>query len=207
MTFAVSASTFVGAAAFAQETPPSSTENLDRAPAIAYEQPAATGGQVAVRGEQVQIIAPPKLPDAFTLPANSGNGRRVVYSKSQQTVWALDENNVIIKMHRVSGRQDPLDPAPGVYAVYSRSRFTFAPHNPSIVWGYMVRSPTAHTTATSASTTFQPSTAGPSKRQTSWARHSRAGACANSRPTPSGCGTGRSSALSWSSHPDVATTR
>lgn len=144
VTVVLCASVFVGASAFAQEAPPTTTtatttENLEATPTAAFEQAAVSGGEVAVRGAPVQIIAPPARPDAFTLPADSGNGRRVVYSKSQQTVWALDENNEIIKMHRVSGRQDPFDPAPGVYSVYSRSRFTFAPHNPSIIWGYMVR--------------------------------------------------------------------
>jgi lipoprotein-anchoring transpeptidase ErfK/SrfK len=105
--------------------------------------PAVAGGRTPVRGTQIQINPPPPLPvnpwDPFLLPADSGSGRRVVYSKSQQTVWALDENNVVIKSHRVSGRQDPLHPSPGVYQVWSRSRYTFAINNPSITWGYMVR--------------------------------------------------------------------
>jgi lipoprotein-anchoring transpeptidase ErfK/SrfK len=105
--------------------------------------PAVAGGKTPVRGTQIQINPPPPLPenpwDPFLLPADSGSGRRVVYSKSQQTVWALDDNNVVIKSHRVSGRQDPLHPSPGVYRVWSRSRYTFAINNPSITWGYMVR--------------------------------------------------------------------
>ncbi len=107
--------------------------------------PAVAGGQTPVRGTQLQITPPPLPPadaaagDPFLLPANSGSGRRAVYSKSQQTVWAIDDNNVVIKAHRVSGRQDPLHPSPGVYQVWSRSRFTFAINNPSITWGYMIR--------------------------------------------------------------------
>lgn len=63
----------------------------------------------------------------------------MVYSKSQQTVWAFDSNDTLIKSHRVSGKQTPLDPAPGVYRVWSRSIRTYAISNPSITWGYMVR--------------------------------------------------------------------
>ncbi len=97
------------------------------------------------RGTQKQIVPPPPPPstlapwDPFRIPANSGSGRRAVYSKSQQTVWAFDSNNQLIKQHRVSGRQTPLDPRPGIYRVWSRSRYTYSINNPSITWGYMVR--------------------------------------------------------------------
>ena len=99
--------------------------------------PAVASGQTPVRGTQFQISPPP--PSPFDPPADTGWGRRVVYSKSQQTVWAYDENNTIIKVHRVSGRQDPRDPLPGVYQVWSRSLRTFSINNPTITWNYMVR--------------------------------------------------------------------
>jgi lipoprotein-anchoring transpeptidase ErfK/SrfK len=99
--------------------------------------PASTPGALPTRGPQVQLTPPP--PGPFDPPVDGGNGRRVVYSKSQQTVWAYDENNTIIKMHRVSGRQDPRDPLPGTYQVWSRSLRTFSINNPTITWNYMVR--------------------------------------------------------------------
>ena len=99
--------------------------------------PASTPGALPTRGPQVQLTPPP--PSPFDPPADGGSGRRVVYSKSQQTVWAYDENNTIIKMHRVSGRQDPRDPLPGTYQVWSRSIRTFSINNPTITWNYMVR--------------------------------------------------------------------
>jgi lipoprotein-anchoring transpeptidase ErfK/SrfK len=99
--------------------------------------PASTPGALPTRGPQVQLTPPP--PSPFDPPIDGGNGRRVVYSKSQQTVWAYDENNTIIKMHRVSGRQDPRDPLPGTYKVWSRSIRTFSINNPTITWNYMVR--------------------------------------------------------------------
>jgi lipoprotein-anchoring transpeptidase ErfK/SrfK len=99
--------------------------------------PASTPGAIPTRGPQVQLTPPP--PSPFDPPIDGGDGRRVVYSKSQQTVWAYDENNTIIKMHRVSGRQDPRDPLPGTYRVWSRSIRTFSINNPTITWNYMVR--------------------------------------------------------------------
>ncbi|HUV19999.1 MAG TPA: L,D-transpeptidase [Ilumatobacteraceae bacterium] len=99
--------------------------------------PASTPGALPTRGPQVQLTPPP--PSPFDPPVDGGSGRRVVYSKSQQTVWAYDENNTIIKVHRVSGRQDPGDPLPGTYQVWSRSIRTFSINNPTITWNYMVR--------------------------------------------------------------------
>lgn len=101
------------------------------------------------RGSQVQIYAPPPPPTTtttttvpppdFSLPANSGTGRRIVYSKSLQKVWVTNSNGSLIKEHRISGRLKWCDPLPGEYRVFSRSRYTFALSNPSIIWGYMVR--------------------------------------------------------------------
>ena len=112
----------------------------------AADGPAIAGGQPPVRGTQFQINPPPPPPPTLPpqpwwsiVPPNSGSGRRAVYSKTQQTVWVFDEYDTLIKMHRVSGKQTPYDPAPGVYRVYSRSRYTYSINNPSITWGYMVR--------------------------------------------------------------------
>ena len=101
---------------------------------------AATASRTPMRGAQVQLMPPPPPPDdPFVPPVDGQTGRRIVYSKTKQTVWVYDESNTIIKMHRVSGRQDPRDPSPGVYRVWSRSLHTFAIHNPSITWNYMIR--------------------------------------------------------------------
>ncbi len=76
-------------------------------------------------------------PTQHNLPANSGSGRRVVYSRAQQRVWAVDANGVVVKTHRVSGRL--YEPYAGTYSVYSRSMYTYSANNPSIKWRYMVR--------------------------------------------------------------------
>lgn len=54
------------------------------------------------------------------LPANSGRGRRVVFSESRQRVWLVGEGNVVERTYLVSGSiYDNLEP--GTYSVYSRS--------------------------------------------------------------------------------------
>ncbi len=127
------------------ESAPSSSTTTSLAEPVLNGLPGVVAGpaiasRTPIRGTQLQITPPPPPPPSpFDPPANSGWGRRVVYSKSKQTVWAYDERNTIIKMHRVSGRQDPRDPSPGVYRVWSRSLRTFSINNPTITWNYMVR--------------------------------------------------------------------
>ncbi len=54
------------------------------------------------------------------LPADSGTGRRVVFSEGQQRVWLVDARERVERTYLVSGSvTDNLDP--GTYAVYSRS--------------------------------------------------------------------------------------
>ena len=58
--------------------------------------------------------------DAPPLPANSGSGRRVVYERRGQRVWAIDENDQVIRSWLVSGSKYGNE-QPGVHEVYSRS--------------------------------------------------------------------------------------
>ena len=54
------------------------------------------------------------------LPADSGTGRRVVFSEGRQRVWLVEEGGAVASTYLVSGSvHDNLDP--GTYAVYSRS--------------------------------------------------------------------------------------
>jgi len=71
------------------------------------------------------------------LPANSGTGRRVVYDRGQQRVWAVEEDGTVVKSHAVSGRLH--EPYAGTYSVYSRSMYTYSTDNPDVKWRYMVR--------------------------------------------------------------------
>lgn len=54
-------------------------------------------------------------------PANSGEGRRVVFSESDQRVWLIDADDVVRSTYLVSGSlTDNLQP--GSYEVFSRSQ-------------------------------------------------------------------------------------
>jgi peptidoglycan hydrolase-like protein with peptidoglycan-binding domain len=63
--------------------------------------------------------------DAPPLPANSGSGRRVVYDRRGQRVWAVDENDRVIRSWLVSGSKYGNE-QPGVHEVYSRSEMSTA---------------------------------------------------------------------------------
>ena len=58
--------------------------------------------------------------DETALPADSGTGKRVVFSESQQRVWLVSGGTKVDRTYLVSGSlTDNLDP--GTYSVYSRS--------------------------------------------------------------------------------------
>jgi lipoprotein-anchoring transpeptidase ErfK/SrfK len=104
-----------------------------------------SGAVTPSRGTQAQVtetVPPPPsttLPDPLALPADSGSGRRIVYSKSAQRVWVVEADETVSKTHLVSGRRTWNQPLPGTYSVFSRSSFTCNIKNPSICWRYMVR--------------------------------------------------------------------
>jgi len=100
-----------------------------------------TGGRLGIwaAAPAPVVTTPPPAPtgNTYGLPANSGTGRRVVYSRSQQRVWAVDSNGTVVKTHYVSGRR--YEPYAGTYSVYSRSMYTYSSDNPDIKFRYMVR--------------------------------------------------------------------
>ena len=63
--------------------------------------------------------------DAPPLPENSGSGRRVVYDRAGQRVWAVDANEQIVRSWLVSGSKFSNE-APGTHTVYSRSEMSTA---------------------------------------------------------------------------------
>jgi len=58
------------------------------------------------------------VPAGPPLPANSGSGRRIVYSNSQQRVWLVEANEIPSHSFLVSGRHGL--PAAGTYQVFSK---------------------------------------------------------------------------------------
>lgn len=60
--------------------------------------------------------------EAPALPADSGTGRRIVFSESGQRVWLVGDSGEVERTYLVSGSAtDNLDP--GTYEVFSRSRY------------------------------------------------------------------------------------
>lgn len=64
-------------------------------------------------------------PDAPPLPANSGSGKRLVYDRAGQRVWAVDKNERIIRSWLVAGSKYSNE-EPGVHHVYSKSEVSTA---------------------------------------------------------------------------------
>ena len=58
--------------------------------------------------------------DAPPLPPDSGSGRRIVYSRAGQRMWAVDESEQILRSWLVSGSKYNNETA-GTHQVYSRS--------------------------------------------------------------------------------------
>ncbi|MGY2875932.1 lipoprotein-anchoring transpeptidase ErfK/SrfK [Marmoricola sp. URHA0025 HA25] len=75
--------------------------------------------------------------DPAALPAASGSGRRVVFSRSAQRVWLVDAKESVTSTYPVSGSlTDNLHP--GTYSVYSRARWAVGVQD-SGVMQYFVR--------------------------------------------------------------------
>lgn len=76
-------------------------------------------------------------PDAPALPPNSGSGYRLVYDRAAQRIWAVDDNETVIRSWLVSGSRSDNE-IPGTHKVYSRSRSSISRDGDSR-FEYMVR--------------------------------------------------------------------
>ena len=81
--------------------------------------PPPTPGAVDLLGYELSSVAT-SGPDAPPLPANSGSGRRLVYERAGQRIWAVGEDDLVIRSWLVSGSKYNNE-TPGSHAVYSRS--------------------------------------------------------------------------------------
>jgi hypothetical protein len=70
------------------------------------------------------------------VPADSGKGRRIVYSRPDQHVWILDKDGLVIRDFPVTGRSDW--PRAGKYRVFSKSEWSHSPTY-GVSYRYMVR--------------------------------------------------------------------
>ena len=67
---------------------------------------------------------PEQHADYPPLPPDSGSGRRIVYSRSEQRLWIVESDEQVSGSWLVSGRKEI--PRPGTYAIFSRSRWASA---------------------------------------------------------------------------------
>lgn len=97
----------------------------DTSPQPSYDEPSTTALDPAVSSVEVDPAAAGELAKVArqaekTLPADSGEGRRVVFSEGRQRVWLVEEGDEVAKTYLVSGSiYDNLEP--GTFEVYSRS--------------------------------------------------------------------------------------
>lgn len=86
--------------------------------------PPPAPGAVDLLGFELSSVATSGS-DTPPLPANSGSGRRLVYDRAGQRVWAVGEDNVVIRSWLISGSKYNNE-TPGTHAVYSRSAVSTA---------------------------------------------------------------------------------
>jgi peptidoglycan hydrolase-like protein with peptidoglycan-binding domain len=86
--------------------------------------PKPPAGAVDLMGYPLSSVASAGS-DAPPLPPNSGSGRRVVYDRAQQRVWAVAKDGSIIRSWLVSGSKYNNE-LPGTHEVYSRSDMSTA---------------------------------------------------------------------------------
>jgi len=90
----------------------------------------------AADGSGYWIALAPAAATGSPAPPDSGVGRRVVYSNSQQRVWLVEANGTVVHSFLVSGRRGV--PNPGTYQVFSKSAMSSA-HGGDLRLPYMTR--------------------------------------------------------------------
>ena len=66
------------------------------------------------------VVGCHQRPDAPPLPPNSGSGKRLVYDRAGQRVWAVSKDEVVIRSWLIAGSKYSNE-TPGTHEVYSRS--------------------------------------------------------------------------------------
>lgn len=107
-------------------------------------QAASSGGTTTTSGAttSTRLTPPPAVKPAHPawwrpLPANSGTGRRIVYSmRLPQHVWVVDGAGRVLRQFKASGRVDT--PRAGTYRIYSKSERGSNPYY-GVTFRYMMR--------------------------------------------------------------------
>ena len=110
----------------AAQEPPESQGTITTTSAPSRQEPAAPrGAEPAATSGRSDVDSPASTPGervvaSELLPADSGTGRRAVFSQERQRVWLVSADDEVLRTYLVSGSlSDNLDP--GTYSVYSRS--------------------------------------------------------------------------------------
>ncbi|WP_051247971.1 L,D-transpeptidase [Nocardioides halotolerans] len=117
----------VGSVLAGAQTTPSAEPSDAAASAMGSSASSATSGQEkpgagdAKGDDKTKDGAASRPADADPpVPADSGEGRRVVFDQTDQRVWLVDDDEEVVRTYLVSGSlYDNLEP--GTYSVYSRS--------------------------------------------------------------------------------------
>lgn len=88
-------------------------------------------------GDRYLRAAAPEEVFLAPLPADSGEGRRVVYALDDQMVWLVAGDGTVLANYLVSGRKGW--PKPGSYSVFSKSPITRSFLDPNTTMRWMVR--------------------------------------------------------------------
>jgi len=111
-------------------SPTHQAEDLAEDAAGVDEAAAADAAKQARKAERARAKA---AEAETTLPSDSGEGRRAVFSEGQQRVWLVDEDGTVERTYLVSGSlYDNLDP--GTYSVYSRSDRAWGVDGSTMSW-------------------------------------------------------------------------
>jgi lipoprotein-anchoring transpeptidase ErfK/SrfK len=103
--------------------PDDSGAKVDADPAAAPD--AVTEADAAETTAEARAEAKARAQAEQALPADSGQGRRVVFSESRQRVWLVGDDGAVERTFLASGSAyDNLDP--GTYSVFSRTEQTYA---------------------------------------------------------------------------------
>jgi len=95
----------------------------DEASLVVHTPPPAAGA-MDLLGYPLSFVAT-SGPDAPPLPASSGSGKRVVFDRSGQRVWAIDKNERVVRSWLVAGSKYNNE-VPGTHKVFSRSEVSTA---------------------------------------------------------------------------------
>jgi len=92
--------------------------------ALVIHTPQPAAGAMDLMGYPLSSVAV-SGPDAPPLPENSGSGKRIVYDRAGQRVWAINSDNVVVRSYLIAGSKYSNE-TPGVHEVYSKSEMSTA---------------------------------------------------------------------------------